>query len=91
MRTAAVDVGTTLLAWTPFLQPAPAVDRWWWLLIIPLAVGISFAYKATRTADIARLPRDALRMSALIVAAMVGLALFTHAIVIWLLPHLVAE
>ena len=57
MRTAAVDVGTTLLAWTPFLQPAPAVDRWWWLLIIPLAVGISFAYKATRTADIARLPR----------------------------------
>jgi hypothetical protein len=91
MRAAAVDVGTTMLAWTPFLQPAPAVDRWWWLLIIPLAVGVSFAYKATRTADIARLPREALRMSALIVSAMVGLALFTHAVVIWLLPYLSAE
>lgn len=79
------------LAWQPFLQPAPAVDRWWWLLVIPMAIGVSLAYKSTRTADLARLPREALRMSVHIVGAIAGIALFLYLLVIVLLPHLPVE
>lgn len=79
------------LAWQPFLQPAPAVERWWWLLIIPTAIGISLAYKATRTAELERLPREVVRMSVQIVAAMVGIALALYLVVIVLLPRLPVE
>lgn len=84
-------IAPSVLAWTPFIQPAPAVDRWWWALVIPTAVGISLAYKATRTADLAMLPRDVLRMSVQIVLAMVGIALFLYLLVIVLVPRLPVE
>jgi hypothetical protein len=80
-----------VLAWTPFVQPAPGVDRWWWLLVIPTAVGIALAYKSTRTGDLARLPRDVLRMSIQIVLAMVGIALFLYLLVMVLVPLLPVE
>lgn len=88
---AAIDAMTAIVAWSPFLQPAPAVDRWWWLLIIPTALGISFAYKATRTKEIAQLPREALRMTVKIIGAMIAIALVLHVLVIYLLPALPAE
>ena len=80
-----------MLAWTPFIQPAPAVDRWWWLLVIPMALGVALAYKATRSADVAQLPRDVLRMTVQIVLAMVGIALFLYLLVIVLVPRLPVE
>jgi len=80
-----------MLAWQPFVQPAPAVGRWWWLLVIPTAIGVSLAYKSTRTADLARLPREAARMSLHIVGAIVGIALFLYLLVIVLLPLLPVE
>lgn len=89
---AALDAAVpSILAWTPFLQPAPAVDRWWWLLVIPTAVGISLAYKSTRTGELAQLPRDVLRMSIQIIIAMVGIALFLYLIVNVLVPRLPVE
>ena len=36
------------LAWIPFLEPINWFHRWWYLLLIPLAFGISVAYKAIR-------------------------------------------
>ena len=36
------------LAWIPFLEPLNWFHRWWYLLLIPLAFGISVAYKAIR-------------------------------------------
>lgn len=80
-----------VLAWTPFVQPAPEVDRWWWLLVIPTAVGVSLAYKATRTADLAQMPRDVLRMSVQIILAMAGIALFLYLLVMVLVPRLPVE
>ncbi len=79
---------TTVLAWKPFLQPAPGVDRWWWLLIIPTAIGISLAYKATRSVELAQVPRDAARMSLQIIGAIVAGAVFLYLLVIVLLPML---
>ncbi len=80
-----------VLAWKPFLQPAPGVDRWWWLLIVPTAIGISLAYKATRSVELAQVPRDAARMSLQIIGAIVAGAVFLSLLVIVLLPMLPAE
>ena len=49
---------STVLAWSPFLQPAPGVQHWWWLLVIPMALGVSLSYKAIRTGDLRKFPRD---------------------------------
>ena len=80
-----------LLAWTPFLQPAPGADRWWWLLVLPMALGISMAYKAIRVKDLAQYPGGVVRMSLQIVALVVGFAVALHLLVIYLLPMLPAE
>ena len=87
----ATGITPGIFAWKPFLQPAPAVDRWWWLLVIPTALGIALAYKSTRTRELALLPREALRMSVQIVLAMVGIALFLYLVVIVLVPRLPVE
>lgn len=84
-------VTSIIAAWTPFLQPAPQVDRWWWLLVIPTALGISLAYKSTRTRDLANLPRETLRMTLQFVGAIVGIAIVLYLVVIVLLPRLPAE
>jgi hypothetical protein len=79
------------LAWTPFLQPAPGVQHWWWILAVPMALGVSMAYKAVRTKDLADWPRDVLRMTLQIVAAVVGIAVGLYVLVILVLPLLPAE
>jgi len=82
---------TGLVAWTPFLQPAPAVHAWWWMLVLPMALGVAMAYKAIRVKDVSEWPKAVLRMSAQIVAAIVGIAVGLYLLVILLLPHLPAE
>lgn len=80
-----------ILAWKPFLQPAPNAQHWWWLLLIPMSIGVSLAYKAIRVENLNQLPRETLRMAAQIVFGMIGLALALYVLVILILPHLPAE
>ncbi|MEY3025517.1 MAG: hypothetical protein RL136_1296 [Planctomycetota bacterium] len=80
-----------LLAWTPFLQPAPGVERWWWLLIIPTALGISMAYKAIRVGSPSEWPKAVGAMTLQILGAVLGIALGLYLLVIVLLPMLPAE
>jgi hypothetical protein len=82
---------TSLLAWTPFVQPAPGVTSWWWLLIIPTAVGIALAYTSIRSKTVAAIPREALVMTLQIIAAVVGIAIGLYLLVMVLLPVLPAE
>lgn len=82
---------TALLAWTPLLQPAPGVHQWWWLLVVPMAIGVSMAYKAIRVKDLADWPKAVVRMSLQVIAAIVGIAIGLYLLVIVLLPHLPAE
>jgi uncharacterized membrane protein YedE/YeeE len=84
-------IATSLLAWTPFLQPAPGADRWWWILIVPLALGMSIAYKAIRVKDLRELPRAAIVMTAQIVGGLAALALVLFILVVLVLPHLPAD
>ncbi|MEY5060711.1 MAG: hypothetical protein RIS45_632 [Planctomycetota bacterium] len=82
---------TQVLAWTPFLQPAPGAQHWWWLLVIPTALGVSMAYKAIRVQNLADWPKAVLKMTLQIIAAMVGIAVGLYLLVIVLLPMLPAE
>jgi len=81
----------SLLAWAPFLQPAPGVQHWWWLLVIPMALGVSMAYKAIRVQSLADWPMAVAKMTIQIVAAVVGIAVGLYLLVIVLLPMLPAE
>lgn len=68
----------------PFIDPLNLHDRWW-LTLIPLALGISFAYKAVRVKSFDGYLKQVLHMSFMIVLAMVliaaGLYLFVELIV----------
>lgn len=81
----------TTLAWAPFLQPAPGVQHWWWLLVIPMALGVSMAYKAIRVQNLDQWPMAVAKMTLQIVAAVVGIAVGLYLLVIVLLPLLPAE
>ena len=41
-----------MLAWIPFLQPAPSVSSYWWALVFPLSIGVSMAWRAVRQKDL---------------------------------------
>ena len=82
---------TSLLAWTPFLQPAPGVQHWWWLLVIPMALGVAMAYKAIRVRNLGDWPKAVVTMAAQIVAAMIAIAVGLYLLVIVLLPVLPAD
>lgn len=78
-------------AWIPFLEPLPAAHRWWWLLVVPIAVGISLAWKAVRLEEPERWQRPVAIMSGQIVLAVAGIAMGLFVLVQLLLPLLPAE
>ena len=59
-----------LLAWTPFLSPIDMTWAWW-VLLAPLALGVSVAYKAVRVPTMDQYLRQTLVMTAQIILAMV--------------------
>lgn len=73
------------LAVRPFLDPLP-FERYWYLLIIPMALGIAMAYKAVRVPDMSKFWLQALVMAAQIVLGMIALGTFTFIFVQVVLP-----
>ncbi len=88
---ASSTLASSTLAWTPFLQPAPGVQHWWWLLVLPMALGVAMSYKAIRTADLRDYRRAVITMTLQICAAMAGIAVGLYVLVLLLLPLLPAE
>ncbi len=82
---------TSVLAWTPILEPAPGVAQWWWALSIPMAFFLAMAYKATRVTDITDFWRSTIKMTLQILASMVGIAVGLALLIQVLLPMLPAE
>lgn len=78
-------LATTTLAWTPFLDPLPA-HSWWLLLIVPIVLGVSFAYKAVRVPDLRDLPRATAVMFAQVLGGIVLVAIGMYLVVEWLMP-----
>lgn len=64
---------TATLAWVPLLQPAPGAASWWWLLVLPLSLFVSMAWKAVRLDSLQGYWPAVLRMGAQIIVGMLGL------------------
>jgi hypothetical protein len=79
---------TTILAWTPFIEPIPTIGSWWPLLLLPLSIGLSLVFRAIRTKDLSNYARDVVIMSMQIILAMVGLGIVFGIVVQWLVPLL---
>lgn len=73
------------LAVRPFLDPMP-FERYWYLLIIPMSLGIAMAYKAVRVPDMKNYWLQTLVMAAQIVLGMIALGTFTFIFVQVVLP-----
>lgn len=71
-------------AWRPFVTPAPIWD-WWPVLLIPLVVGIAVIYKATKAPSLRRLPGEAARLSAYMLAFLAAAAILLVVATEWIL------
>lgn len=74
-----------MLSYTPFLDPLDLHEHWWWTLI-PLAFGISMAYKAVRVADLRHYWKQVGVMTAQVLAGMVILAAAVFVVVELVVP-----
>jgi hypothetical protein len=77
-----------LLAYTPFIDPIDA-HRWWYVLLIPMALGVAIAYKAVRVADLKDFPRQVAIMTVQIVVAMIALGAASYVFVQFIAPMIV--
>lgn len=80
-----------MLAWIPFVQPAPGVASLWWLLVVPLSILLSMIWRAIRTSDLSGYWPSVARMSAQIILGMVALFAALAVLIRVGLPHLPAE
>lgn len=76
-----------LLAWRPFLDPLN-VHELWWAFLLPLALGISIAYKAVRLHDLGDYWRQVLVMTIQIILGLVLLGIAMFIFLEFLLPLL---
>jgi hypothetical protein len=77
----------TVLAWRPFLDPLD-LHAVWYLLLIPLSLGIAVAYKAVRVRNMDRYWSQVGMMAAQIVCSIIGLGLLAYVILIVIAPRL---
>jgi cell division protein FtsW (lipid II flippase) len=80
-----------MMAYVPLLDPINALQPLWYLLLLPLAFGISVIYKAMRMPRLDRFWRQVALMTTQIVLAMIGLALCLVVLVQVLIPLIPLE
>jgi multisubunit Na+/H+ antiporter MnhF subunit len=80
----------SVLAWIPFLEPVH-LGRAWWLLIVPLCLGIAIVYRVVKAPTMERFPLGVLRLTANILGVMALLAALVFIVVYVALPLLPAE
>jgi len=76
------------MAYIPFLHPIRAPHEWWYLLLIPLAFGISVIYKAMRLPRLDEFWRRVTVMTIQIVLVMVALAVGLAVFIQFVIPLL---
>ena len=75
-------------SYIPFLHPINALHDWPYLLLIPLAFGISVVYKALRMRRLDGFWRHVFAMTTQIVLAMIALAVGLAIVVQFIVPRL---
>lgn len=73
------------LAYRPFVDPVD-IQRIWYLLLVPLALGIAVTYKAVRIPDMRRYPRQVAIMTVQIIIAMLALGAASFLLVQHVVP-----
>jgi|TARA_B110000495_G_scaffold192639_1_gene197033 hypothetical protein len=76
------------LAWIPFLQPVPELVSLWYLLCIPLVIGVAMVYKALWIPEGRSWGQQVVMMSVLIVTGLAGLAIGLGVFVQIVIPRL---
>lgn len=76
---------TLLLAYRPFLDPLQ-LHQYWWAFLLPLALGVSFTYKAVRVASLSDLPRQTIIMTAQVILGMILLGIASFCFLEYVLP-----
>ena len=76
------------LSYIPFLYPISLFHDWWYLLILPLSIGISIIYKALRLGSLDHFWHNVVIMSIQIIMSMIGLAIALLILVQWIIPAL---
>ncbi len=77
-----------IVAWIPFLQPMPELVSYWYLLCVPLVVGVAMIYKAVWIAEGRSWGQQVVVMSVLVVAGLLGLAVVLGVFVQVVIPGL---
>ena len=77
--------GLTTLAWRPFLDPLD-LHHWWFVLLIPLALGVAGTYKAVRVWDFKDYYRQTAIMTVQIVFGVGALAAGSYVFVLYVAP-----
>lgn len=77
-----------MLAWIPFLEPIHGIGNAWWLLSVPLIVGLSVTYKSVRAASVERFWGQVAWFSVRITLIMLLLAVGLFVLVRVVLPAL---
>ncbi|MBX3317536.1 MAG: hypothetical protein KF902_11835 [Phycisphaeraceae bacterium] len=74
-------------AYIPFVDPIDA-HRWWFLLLIPMAFGVSVVYKAVRMRSLDRYWRHVFGMSASIVLGIILMGAVIYVLIEWVVPRI---
>lgn len=78
----------TFAAYIPFVTPINALHEWWYLLLVPLAFGISVIYRGVRLRSLDHFWKRVTFTTVQIVLAMVGLAIGLNILVQVVIPLL---
>lgn len=77
-----------MLAWIPFLEPMSSMQTWWYLLLIPMAFGISIVYRSLREGSYTTYWHSVLLMTGQIIVGIIALAVSLGIFVQLVLPVL---
>lgn len=77
----------TFLAYRPFLDPID-VSAFWYLLLIPLALGVAAVYKAVRVRSMNDYPKEVAVMTVQVVLGVAGLAVGFYVLVSLVMPRI---
>lgn len=77
-----------MLGYVPFITPMHGIQPWWYVLVVPLAFGISLIYKSLHLHDMRRLIVSSLVMTAQIVLAVVALGLAVAIFAVYVIPQI---
>lgn len=82
-----LELAPIVLTYIPFVDPIDA-HRWWFLLLIPMAIGVSMVYKAVRMRSLTRYWRHVAGMSASIILGIIVLGAATYVLIEWIVPRI---